>query len=148
MGTGSSSDLSDALRGRGFTLRPGIVDFHGDGFERHLAPRRGALKDLTEGLIALDAELAANGITTAMLAQFWSWEGGMRGPDYARRVVHALAECSDRLFTDIHVQLRVETHLIQDFDAIAELVEQQGIRCVIFNDHLPHAALDAGRQPP
>ncbi|MEM1374707.1 MAG: alpha-D-ribose 1-methylphosphonate 5-triphosphate diphosphatase [Pseudomonadota bacterium] len=132
----------------GFTTRPGIVDFHGDGFERHLAPRRGALQNLEEGLLALDAELAANGITTAMLAQFWSWEGGMRGPDYARRVVEALVASRDRLMTDIHVQLRVETHLVDDFDAIAQLVEDAGIRCVIFNDHLPHTALEAGRQPP
>lgn len=72
----------------------------------------------------------------------------MRGPDYARRVVEALAESRDRLLTDIHLQLRVETHLIEDFDAIAELVEDHGIRCVIFNDHLPHGALEAGRQPP
>ena len=30
----------------GFMVLPGIVDIHGDGFERHLAPRRGAMKDM------------------------------------------------------------------------------------------------------
>ncbi|MEM8592531.1 MAG: alpha-D-ribose 1-methylphosphonate 5-triphosphate diphosphatase [Pseudomonadota bacterium] len=132
----------------GFTIRPGIVDFHGDGFERHLAPRRGALKDLREGLIALDAELAANGITTAVLAQFWSWEGGMRGPEFARRLVAALRERRAELYTDIRVQLRVETFLIDDFEAIAEFVETVGIKTVIFNDHLSHKELAAGRPPP
>ena len=132
----------------GFSVRPGIVDFHGDGFERHLAPRRGALKDLREGLISFDAELAANGITTAMLAQFWSWEGGMRGPDFARRLAAALAECKGTLYTRMAIQLRVETHMIEDFDAIVDFVAEAGIRHVVFNDHLPHKALSSGKTPP
>ncbi|MFP4451611.1 MAG: alpha-D-ribose 1-methylphosphonate 5-triphosphate diphosphatase, partial [Rhodosalinus sp.] len=71
----------------GFRVLPGIVDAHGDGFERHLAPRRGAMTDLGAGLAAAEADFAANGVTTAVLAQFWSWEGGMRGPDFARRLL-------------------------------------------------------------
>ncbi|MEM6897406.1 MAG: alpha-D-ribose 1-methylphosphonate 5-triphosphate diphosphatase [Pseudomonadota bacterium] len=130
------------------TLRPGIVDFHGDGFERHLAPRRGALKDLSEGLIALDAELAANGITTAVLAQFWSWEGGMRGPDFARRLIAALEETRPRLLTDMRLQLRLETALVEDFDAVAALAGIHDIAAVVFNDHLPHDALAQGKPPP
>ncbi|MEL7298775.1 MAG: alpha-D-ribose 1-methylphosphonate 5-triphosphate diphosphatase [Pseudomonadota bacterium] len=145
------TDVSDLKRRLseigGFDLRPGIVDLHGDGFERHLAPRRGALKNMSEGLVALDAELAANGITTAMLAQFWSWEGGMRGPDFARRLVTSLAE-TQGLFTDMRVQLRVEVSLIDDFDAIADFVAEAGIEMVVFNDHLPHEALAKGKPPP
>ena len=57
---------------------------HGDGFERHLAPRRGAMKQMAEGIVAAEAELAANGITTAVLAQFVSWEGGLRGKNWSR----------------------------------------------------------------
>ena len=75
----------------GYMILPGMVDIHGDGFERQLAPRRGAMKDLAQGLAATDAELGACGITTAVLAQFFSWEGGMRGPDFAERLVDAAA---------------------------------------------------------
>ena len=75
----------------GYWVMPGIVDIHGDGFERHLAPRRGAVSDLAAGLVAVEAELAANGITTAVLAQFYSWEGGMRSPDFARKFLYARA---------------------------------------------------------
>lgn len=32
----------------GYLVLPGIVDLHGDGFERHLAPRRGAMKQMAE----------------------------------------------------------------------------------------------------
>ncbi|MEO0486979.1 MAG: alpha-D-ribose 1-methylphosphonate 5-triphosphate diphosphatase [Pseudomonadota bacterium] len=144
----SATALASLDRLGAFDVRPGIVDLHGDGFERHLAPRRGALKDLTQGLVALDAELAANGITTAVLAQFWSWEGGMRGPDFARRLVAALATARPQLLTDMRVQLRVEISMIDDFDDIARFVGEAGITDVVFNDHLPHDALAKGRTPP
>ena len=78
--TGRRIDLT------GYLVLPGIVDLHGDGFERHIAPRRGAMKQMNEGILAVEAELAANGITTAVLAQFYSWEGGVRGPEFAAQV--------------------------------------------------------------
>lgn len=131
----------------GFRVLPGIVDAHGDGFERHLAPRRGAMRDLGQGLAATEAELAANGITTAMLAQFWSWEGGMRGPDFALRFLEALA-AHRGLGTDMRAQLRIETHLLDDYPAILDAVARFGIGYLVFNDHLPHAALAAGKRPP
>ncbi len=131
----------------GFRVLPGIVDVHGDGFERHLAPRRGAMRDLGQGLASAEAELAANGITTAVLAQFWSWEGGMRGPDFARRLLEVLA-AHRGLGTDLRAQLRVETHLLADYPAIADTVARYAIGYVVFNDHLPHAALSAGKRPP
>ena len=36
----------------GFLVLPGMVDAHGDGFEHHLAPRRGALSEPALGLPA------------------------------------------------------------------------------------------------
>ena len=41
---GRAVDLS------GFLVLPGIVDAHGDGFERHMAPRRGAMMEPSAGL--------------------------------------------------------------------------------------------------
>ena len=133
---------------KGCRILPGIVDIHGDGFERHLAPRRGALRDLGAGLAATEAELAANGITTAMLAQFWSWEGGMRGPDFARAFLAALADHAGH-GTDMRAQLRIEVALLPiDAPALVDLVAAHGIGMVVINDHLPHDALAAGRNPP
>lgn len=130
----------------GYLIVPGIVDLHGDGFEHHLAPRRGAVQDLALGLRSLDAELAANGITTAVLAQFFSWEGGMRGPDFAARVAAAVAK-ADTL-SEMRLQLRLEVNLLDDYARALDLVAAQDIRYVVFNDHLPHAALGAGKRPP
>ena len=132
----------------GFLLLPGIVDMHGDAFEKHLAPRRGAMKDLDQGVIATEAELAANGITTATLAQFYSWEGGMRGAEFAGRVFDALALVRPRLVTDLRAQLRFETPMLDAYHAVRDVVAAHDISYVVFNDHLPHEALAKGKRPP
>lgn len=130
----------------GYWILPAMVDIHGDGFERHLAPRRGALKDLGQGLMSADAELAANGVGTATLAQFYSWEGGMRGPEFARRFLEAHQDAV--MLTDTLVQLRFETHLLDDYPAFEDLVAHYDVPYVVFNDHLPHDALNKGKRPP
>lgn len=145
--------VADVPAGRGvdltgFRVLPGIVDVHGDGFERHLAPRRGAMKQMGEGLRAAEAELAANGITTGVLAQFVSWEGGLRGLEFADQVFAAIAEVGPDLVTDLRPQLRFETHLLDLYDTLPERISQWGVQYVVFNDHLPHDRLAEGRKPP
>ncbi|UZD89930.1 alpha-D-ribose 1-methylphosphonate 5-triphosphate diphosphatase [Cognatishimia activa] len=130
----------------GYWILPAMVDVHGDGFERHLAPRRGALRDLGQGLMSADAELAANGIATATLAQFYSWEGGMRGPEFARRFLEAHRGCE--MLTDTRIQMRFETHLLDDYSVFEELIDAFNVPYVVFNDHLPHDALNKGKRPP
>jgi alpha-D-ribose 1-methylphosphonate 5-triphosphate diphosphatase len=144
--------ITDAAQGRGidlsgFLLLPGIVDVHGDGFERHLAPRRGAMKTLSEGLVAAEAELAANGITTAVLAQFVSWEGGLRGPEFADQVFQAIKAVSPDLVTDLCGQLRFETHMLDLYDILPQRMATWGLSYIVFNDHLPHDRLAAGQTP-
>lgn len=138
---GTPVDLS------GYMILPGIVDVHGDGFERHLAPRRGAMKQMDEGLVAAEAELAANGITTAVLAQFISWEGGLRGADFAAQVFASIKRTAPRLVTDLRGQLRLETHLLSEYPTLPDRIDDWGLRYVVFNDHLPHERLAAGRMP-
>ncbi|WP_192963984.1 alpha-D-ribose 1-methylphosphonate 5-triphosphate diphosphatase [Phycobacter azelaicus] len=140
--TGRAVDLS------GYQVLPGIIDLHGDGFERHLAPRRGAMKQMDEGVIAAEAELAANGITTAVLAQFHSWEGGLRSPDYADEVFAAIASVKERVVTDIQAQLRFETHMLGDYADLPGRIAATGVSYVVFNDHLPHDRLADGKKPP
>lgn len=139
--TGRAVDLT------GYMVLPGIVDLHGDGFERHLAPRRGAMKDLDAGLRAAESELAANGITTAILAQFLSWEGGLRGAAFADSVFAALRRTAPDLVTDLRPQLRFETHLLDDYAALPDRLAEWGVTYVVFNDHLPHDRLADGRTP-
>ena len=139
---GRAVDLS------GYLVLPGIVDLHGDGFERHLAPRRGAMKQMAEGVVAAEAELAANGITTAVLAQFYSWEGGLRGPEFAAQVFEGIQAVRGSLVTDLLPQLRFEIHMLEDYVGLAAKVAAWGVPYVVFNDHLPHDRLAQGKKPP
>jgi len=148
----SDSRICDAPCGRdvdlaGFLVMPGIVDVHGDAFERHLAPRRGAMNQRGEGLVATEAEIAANGVTTAYLAQFFSWEGGLRGPEFADSVFRALAATQDSLVSDLRGQLRFEIHMLDDYADLPANLARWGIDYVVFNDHLPHKKLAAGKRP-
>jgi alpha-D-ribose 1-methylphosphonate 5-triphosphate diphosphatase len=139
---GRAVDLS------GYLVLPGIIDAHGDGFERHLAPRRGAMKQMAEGVVAAEAELAANGITTAVLAQFYSWEGGLRGPEFAAQVFEGIKAVRGELVTDLMPQLRLEIHMLDDYAALPARIADWQVPYVVFNDHLPHERLAAGKKPP
>jgi alpha-D-ribose 1-methylphosphonate 5-triphosphate diphosphatase len=140
--SGREIDLS------GYLVLPGIIDLHGDGFERHIAPRRGAMKQMAEGILSVEAELAANGISTAVLAQFHSWEGGVRGPEFAGQVFDAIAAVKDRVVTDLMPQLRFETHMLDDYVGLPERIAEWQVPYVVFNDHLPHDRLAERRKPP
>lgn len=129
----------------GFRLLPGIVDLHGDGFEKHVAPRRGAMKDMGGGILAAEAEIAANGITTAVMAQFVSWEGGLRDEAFADTFFMALQDVAP--ITHLIPQLRFETNLLDLYEGLPEKIARWAVPYVVFNDHLPHARLAKGQRP-
>lgn len=131
----------------GYWLLPAIVDLHGDGFERHQRPRPSAPFEPGRALLNLDAELGANGIGTAWLAQSWSWEGGSRSAESALRLMAAVASRRAGLAADIRVQIRFETHMTADAEALLEAVQAYGIDHLVFNNHLPEAASLARRKP-
>jgi hypothetical protein len=55
---------SRRLDARGLLVPPGIVDLHGDAFERQIQPRPGVGFPLPLALADTEAQLLANGITT------------------------------------------------------------------------------------
>ncbi|MGH7155038.1 MAG: hypothetical protein ACREF3_14025, partial [Acetobacteraceae bacterium] len=62
----------------GLLVLPGIVDLHGDAFERQLQPRPGVDFAPEIALIDTEAQLLASGITTAFHGVTLSWEPGLR----------------------------------------------------------------------
>ncbi|WP_420327816.1 alpha-D-ribose 1-methylphosphonate 5-triphosphate diphosphatase [Mameliella sp.] len=124
---------------RGYYILPGIIDLHGDAFERHLAPRPSAPFPIRTALRATDRDAAANGITTAWLAHSWSWEGGTRGPDHAEAFLRALDDYADEALTDLRVQLRCETHTTDTADRLLAAVRRHHVDYVVFNNHLDEA---------
>lgn len=125
----------------GYLLLPGIIDLHSDGF----APRPGARVNWPSALAAADRRLAAQGITTAFLAQGWSWEGGLRSPDQAEAMLAALDDHRPAALTDLRAQLRAETHLTDQAGRLLEAVRRHQLGYVIFNNHLGQALASARR---
>lgn len=60
----------------GLYVLPGIVDIHGDAFERQLMPRPGVGFATTIGLKDSDRQAVSNGITTVYHGVTASWEPG------------------------------------------------------------------------
>lgn len=145
----------------GYLILPGIIDLHGDAFERHVAPRPTAPFSLNIGLSSVARDAASHGVTTAWLAQSWSWEGGRRSPERAVEVMRAVGRFRRRASIDLRVQVRCETHLVDSGPALLNAVREFGIDYVVFNNHLPEAvelmksdparlaywAREAGRSP-
>lgn len=120
----------------GYLILPGIIDMHGDAFERHIRPRPSAPFPLDQALIATDRDAAANGVTTAWMAQGWSWEGGPRGPDFAEAFLRAVDACRDRMQTDLRVQIRCETHTTDTGERLLAAIAAHKVGYVVFNNHL------------
>ena len=131
----------------GYLLLPGIVDLHGDAFERHIAPRPSAPFPIESGLRATQRDAAAHGVTTAYLAQGWSWEGGMRGPDFAEALMFELEAFRPGALIDMRIQIRLETHMPETRDRLIAAVLRHGVGYVVFNNHLPETLVMAARAP-
>lgn len=123
------------LDATGLLVLPGIVDCHGDAFERHIMPRPGVFFDIDLALRDADRAMLTCGITTAFHGVTWSWEPGLRGAGNARRLVEAIARLAPELGADTRFHLR---HEIFNLDAEAEIVDwlaRGRIGVLAFNDH-------------
>ena len=125
------------LDATGMLLLPGIVDIHGDAFERQIMPRPEATFPLDMALADTDRQLIANGITTAFHGITYSWEGGLRGRDTVIGLLAALSAQAGRLAADNRTHLRFETHNLDAVDEVLDWIEDGRIDFLAFNDHLP-----------
>ena len=130
---GKAKCLLDA---RGLLVLPGIVDIHGDAFERQMMPRPGVDFALDIALLESDRQAVANGITTVFHGVTWSWEPGLRGPENARSLLETIEQLRPQLGADTRFHLRHETYnLDAEQDIIAWLGDRR-IDVLAFNDHM------------
>jgi len=132
-GSASGEDVFDAS---GCIILPGIVDIHGDAFERNIMPRPGVFFDLEIALRETDNQLLTNGITTAFHGVTWSWEPGLRGRDNALQLLSSIAEIRSSLICDTRVHLRHEVYNILDTQDVVSEIEARRVGMVAFNDHM------------
>jgi alpha-D-ribose 1-methylphosphonate 5-triphosphate diphosphatase len=136
---GAGSVAGHAIDATGLLVLPGIVDLHGDAFERQIMPRPGVGVALDVALIESDRQAIANGITTIFHGVTWSWEPGLRGADNARGILAAIETLRPRLAADTRFHLRHETFNLAAEAEVCEWLAQGRIGAVAFNDHLPPA---------
>jgi alpha-D-ribose 1-methylphosphonate 5-triphosphate diphosphatase len=124
------------LDARGLLVLPGIVDIHGDAFERQMMPRPGVDFALDIALLESDRQAVANGMTTVFHGVTWSWEPGLRGPENARLLLETIEQLRPQLGADTRFHLRHETYnLDAEQDIIAWLGDRR-IDVLAFNDHM------------
>lgn len=120
----------------GYLILPGIVDLHGQAFERQIAPRPGTLLPVETALRATAREAAAHGVTTAYIAQRWGWEGGIASPDFAENVLQGVSDVADAALIDMRAQLRLDTHTADSQQRLLHAIRRHGVDLVVFHDTL------------
>lgn len=133
---GAAAGSGPVLNARGLLVLPGIIDIHGDAFERQVMPRPNVSFDLAIALMETDRQLMANGITTAYHGVTWSWEPGLRGAENARALLEAIERLQPALAADTRYHLRHEIFNLDAEAAILDWIDAGRIGCLAFNDHM------------
>ncbi len=130
-------DASGGIRldASGLLILPGIVDIHGDAFERQIQPRPGVNFPIGLALRDTEAQLLANGITTAFHGVTLSWEPGLRSLATWSALLDALA--ADHWTCDMRVHLRWEAYNLDALDIALADIARGRVHLLAFNDHTP-----------
>lgn len=113
---------------------PGIIDLHGDAFERQLQPRPAVNFDTAFALAETERQLLANGITTAYHGVTLSWEPGLRSAQAWRSMLDALA--AQTWTCDMRVHLRWEANNLDALDMAIADIQAGRVHMLAFNDHM------------
>lgn len=129
----------------GLLLLSGIVDVHGDAFERQVMPRPDVTFPLDVALIDTDRQMTANGITTGFHGITYSWEPGLRSGATAKRIIGAIRQMRPRLGCSLRVHLRFEAHAVDGVGDVIGMIGDGLVDALAFNDHVPHMRRHLGQ---
>jgi alpha-D-ribose 1-methylphosphonate 5-triphosphate diphosphatase len=119
----------------GLLVLPGIVDIHGDAFERQMQPRPGVGFPADIALRDTESQLLANGITTAFHGVTLSWEPGLRSVSSWSRMLEALE--AGHWTADMRVHLRWEAYNLDALETAVADIAAGRVHLLAFNDHTP-----------
>jgi alpha-D-ribose 1-methylphosphonate 5-triphosphate diphosphatase len=143
---GSDAGAERCIDADGLLILPGIVDIHGDAFERQMMPRPRVDFPLDIALLESDRQALANGITTVFHGVTWSWEPGLRGPENATAILEGLERLRPQLGADTRFHLRHETYNLDAEPEIMRWITDRRIDVMAFNDHMATAMTDRGHK--
>ena len=121
------------LDATGLLVLPGVIDLHGDAFERQIQPRPDVNFAVDLALAETERQLLGCGITTAFHAVTLSWEPGLRSATAWRALLNGLEAGS--FVCDMRVHLRWEAFNLEALDMALEDIESGRVHMVAFNDH-------------
>jgi alpha-D-ribose 1-methylphosphonate 5-triphosphate diphosphatase len=133
---GSDAPAPRRINADGLLVLPGIVDIHGDAFERQMMPRPGVDFAMDIALLDSDRQALANGITTVFHGVTWSWEPGLRGRENARAMLAGIERLRPRLGADTRFHLRYETFNLEAEPEVLQWLSERRIDLMAFNDHM------------
>lgn len=133
--TEASGPDAEVIDAHNLLVLPGIVDIHGDGFERQLMPRPGVRFDTGMALRDTDRQLVANGITTAFHGVTISWEPGLRSVEAAVELISTLMRIRSSLRCDTRLHLRWETFALDQLPTVMQWLSLDPKPIIALNDH-------------
>lgn len=131
------------VEAHGRWILPGIIDLHGDAFERDITPRAGTQFPLELALSANDANLVAHGITTFFYSITDGFEPGPRSRETVRRLLTTLEALSSRFACQSRIHIRHEKVNTEHHEELMDWIAQGRIHMLSLNDHLPPMDLPA-----
>lgn len=136
----SERPVQDGVDASGHTLFPGFIDMHGDMIEQELEPRARVDFPMQVALNALDARLAASGVTTAYAAVSFSRgarEGERRSYDHTSKVIRELYAAKAQARVDHRIHARFDITFDNAVGVLGDLLEAGQVDLVSLMDHTP-----------
>jgi len=133
----SSNSSARRINAHGLWALPGIIDLHGDAFERHISPRPSVSFPLSLAIEANDASLVNAGITTFYYSITDGFEPGLRGRDTVRELLINIEKKSNRLLCDSRIHIRHEQAATEDHEELLDWLACGRIHLLSLNNHLP-----------
>ncbi|BAY41529.1 phosphonate metabolism protein PhnM (plasmid) [Nostoc sp. NIES-2111] len=126
------------VNGQGLQMLPGIIDLHGDAFERMICPRPGVNFPLPIAIADNDRNLLASGVTTFYCSITDSYEPGLRSRDYARDLIDFILGAGKQVLHCNHrIHIRHEEANIVGHQELCDWMVSGKVHLLSINDHLP-----------